>query len=85
VPIIVRTDLILARDPTKVAEALELVRKARKRVPKNVELWIAEASILSGLWNTQADPIGKERRLNDALALLKEAERQLGDSVELRL
>lgn len=84
-PVLLRADMMLARDRTKIAEARELIQKARKRFPKNVELWNAEARILSGLWEPQANPFGKDRKVEEALAFLNEAERQLGDSVELRL
>jgi predicted Zn-dependent protease len=84
-PIILRADLTLARDRTKLAEACALVQEARRRFPTNVDLWNAEAHIVSGLWDVQANSVGRERKLDEALALLKEAERQLGDSVELRL
>jgi tetratricopeptide (TPR) repeat protein len=85
-PVILRAELILAQDRTKTAEAREIVREARKRFPKkSIELWNAEAHFISGLWDPQADPIGKQRKVDEALAFLKEAERQLGDSVALRL
>lgn len=84
-PVILRAEVILARDRTKVEEAREIVREARKRFPKSVELWNAEAHILSGLWDAQVNSVGKQRKVDEALALLNEAERKLGDSVELRM
>ena len=86
-PVIVRAELVLARDPTKIAEARAILQEARKRFPKekSIELWNAEASVISELWNAQTDPIGKQKKVDEALALLDEAQRQLGDQVELRL
>ena len=85
-PIILRAKLIVARDRTRIAEAREIVREARKHFPKSVELWNAEAHILSGLWeDAQANPVGKQRRVDEALAFLQAAEGQIGDSVELRV
>jgi cellulose synthase operon protein C len=86
-PVIVRAELVLARDPTKVAEARATLQEARNRVPKekSVELWNAEARVISELWEAQANPINKQKEVDEALALLDEAKRQLGDRVELRL
>jgi len=86
-PLVLRADLVLARDPTKIAEARTILREARKRFAKDkgVELWTAEARVISEAWNAQADPIAKQKNLNDALALLDEAQRQIGDQVEIRL
>jgi cellulose synthase operon protein C len=86
-PVIRRAEFVLARDPTKVAEARAILREARKRLPqeKSVELWNAEARFVSELWEAQTDLIGKQKKVDEALALLDEAQRQLGDQVELRL
>ncbi len=87
VPVILQAQLVLARDPTKIAEAHTILRDARKRLPKDksIELWNAEASVISELWDAQADPVGKPKKVDEALALLDEAQRQFGDRVELRL
>ncbi|MGO9469895.1 MAG: tetratricopeptide repeat protein [Isosphaeraceae bacterium] len=85
--VIVRADLILARDPTKVAEARAILREARKRFPKDksVELWTTEARIISELGEAQTNPIDKQKKVDEALTLLDEAQEQVGDQVELRL
>jgi cellulose synthase operon protein C len=84
-PVILRADMVLARDRSKVTEARAIVHEARQRLPKSVELWNCEARIISELWDPQANPVGRQRKVDEALAFLKEGERQLGDSVELRL
>ena len=86
-PVIVRAELVLARDPTKVAEARAILQEARKRFPKekSIDLWNAEANVISELWNAQTGSIGKQRKVDEALAFLDQAQRQLGDQVELRL
>ena len=52
---------------------------------KSVELWTAEARVVSELREAQANPIDRQKKVDEALALLDEAQRQLGDRVELRL
>jgi len=84
-PVVLRAELLLARDPTKIAEARELIREARKGSPKSVELWNAEAQISGELWEAQANPASRQQKIDEALALLDEAERQVGDRVEFRL
>ena len=87
VPVILQAQLVLARDRTKIAEARTILQDARKRLPKDksIELWNAEAGVVSELWDAQADPVGKPKKVDEALALLDEAQRQFGDRVELRL
>jgi tetratricopeptide (TPR) repeat protein len=86
-PVILQAELVLAQDPTKVLEARATLREARNRLPKDkrVELWTAEARVISELWENQANPVGKQKKVDEALALLDEAKRELGDRVEFRL
>jgi predicted Zn-dependent protease len=71
-PVILRAELLLAQG--KPPQAEDELRKARARFPQNVELW-----------NAQSDLVRMQGRVDEALSLLDDAERQLGDRVELRL
>ena len=58
----------------EIAKARELLATARTRSPKSLEPWVAEAELL-----------GRQRQYTEALAVLDQAQRQLGDRVELRM
>jgi len=69
---ILRAESLWAQN--KKDEALELLTKARDKSPKQVQLWVALAELNDRLEKTGA-----------ALTVLDEAQKQLGDKVELRL
>ena len=71
-PLILRADSYLAQD--KYPEARSELEKARSRFPKNVAIRCAQANLM-----------GLRKQLGEAQNLLDEAQKQLGDSVELRL
>ena len=58
----------------KPVEAQDELEKAKSRFPKNVRIWVAQAKLL-----------GIQKQTNKALSLLDQAQKQLGDRVELRL
>ncbi len=70
--VILQTELLVAQD--KIAEAQDLLEKARSRTPLDVNLWIESAELLR-----------RQRKFDDARKLLDQAQKSLGDSVALRL
>jgi tetratricopeptide (TPR) repeat protein len=72
VPVILQADVLVAQD--KAAQAEAELRKAHSQFPRSVELWNAHANL-----------IRLQGRVDAALSVLDEAQRQLGDRVELRL
>ena len=66
------TELLVAQD--KIADAQDLLEKARSRTPRDVDLWVKSAGLLR-----------RQRKFDDARKLLDQAEKSLGDSVALRL
>lgn len=70
--VLLRSELLLAQG--KPERARELLTQARDRQPKQIAWWTALASLAE-----------RQDQPGDALQLLKEAERQCGDSIELRL
>lgn len=70
--VILQTELLVAQD--KIAEAQDLLEKARSRTPRDVNLWIKSAELLR-----------RQRKFDDARKLLDQAQESLGDSVALRL
>jgi tetratricopeptide (TPR) repeat protein len=74
-PVILRGQLLLVRGgPGDPKAARDLLATARARVPQSIELWTAEAALL-----------GQQKKFDEALDLLDQAQRKLGDRVELRL
>jgi cellulose synthase operon protein C len=71
-PLILRADSYLAQD--KYLEARSELEKARSRFPKNIAIRCAQANLM-----------GLRKQLDEAQNLLDEAQKQLGDSVDLRL
>lgn len=67
-----RTELLLAQG--KIAEAQELLHKARSRTSPEINLWIMSAEVSR-----------RQRKFDDARQFLDEAQKSLGDSVALRL
>jgi hypothetical protein len=73
-PVIMQAQVLEERG--EAARAQELLAAARQRSPAAVELWVAEAQLL-----------GRQRRYDEGLDLLKRAgdRDQLGDRIDLRL
>ena len=74
--------------------ALENLQKMRKQFLENQEGPRTQAQVASeqqivreqiAIWITQAELMGLQNRVDDALALLEQARQQLGDRVDLRL
>jgi tetratricopeptide (TPR) repeat protein len=70
-PLLLRAEMEAARG--KPAEAQALVDSARQRFPRDVRCWVASAELLR-----------QRGKLEPASALLDQAEKSLGDSVDLR-
>ena len=71
-PIVLLADMHVAQG--NLQQAQQELETAKSRSPKNVGLWIAQASI-----------VGSSGTVDEALSLLDQAERKLGDQVDLRL
>ena len=71
-PTILQAELLLARG--RVAEAADVLEKARSKYPKSPEIWIAQISLMRS-----------QGQVEKAQKLLDQAEGQLGDRVDLRL
>jgi tetratricopeptide (TPR) repeat protein len=71
-PVIVRSRLLEERG--QPSPARDLLETLRGRTPKDAAVWSAEVSLLQ-----------RQRKVDEALALLDEAQKQVGDRVELRL
>jgi tetratricopeptide (TPR) repeat protein len=74
-PVILQARLLLERGQNQ--NALDLLAKSRLRFSKNPELW--------KIWAVEAAELGQQRKFDEALGLLDQAQQQLGDRVELRL
>src|SRR5271157_364775 len=70
--VMLQTELLVAQE--KIAEAQDLLEKARSRTSPDVDLWIRSAELLR-----------RQRKFDDARKLLDQAQKALGDSVALRL
>ncbi len=71
-PTILQAESLLARG--RVAEAADVLEKARSKYPKSPEVWIAQISLMRS-----------QGQVEKAQKLLDQAEGQLGDRVDLRL
>jgi cellulose synthase operon protein C len=69
---LLQSEMLVARNQAKAAE--ELVRKARDKSPKEIALWMQLAALAQ-----------RRNDLDEVAKILDEAEKKLGDSVELRL
>jgi tetratricopeptide (TPR) repeat protein len=72
---LLKVDLLLARKET--ADAMKELERAPKKVKEDVRYWLAKAVL-----KAREKP---ETRVEEALRVLADAERDLGDRVELRL
>ncbi len=70
--VILQTELLVAQE--KIAEAQDLLEKARSRTSPDLNLWIKSAELLR-----------RQRKFDDARKLLDQAQKALGDSVAVRL
>ena len=71
-PIILGAEMLFAQG--KQAAALDKLERARKQFPKSIELKIVQANL-----------VGRQQRIDDALALLDQAKKENGDLVNFRL